>query len=144
MQSKDYMQLLANEYDNKELSKDDLISTLKHYAELYHEEQTIKTNKPMQQPINYCDIMALGFTAEDGHDSVFEKMHGYPYTIFTKMLAPTLMLDWQQTTRLCEVLVIRPEDGHIYQRIPVIDTNSLQTLVNSFKKPEADTCYAAC
>jgi hypothetical protein len=98
----------------------------------------------MQQPINYCDIMALGFTAEDGHDSVFEKMHGYPYTIFTKMLAPTLMLDWQQTTRLCEVLVIRPEDGHIYDRIPVIDTNSLQTIVNSFKKPEADTCYTAC
>ena len=88
--------------------------------------------------------MALGFTAEDGHDEVFEKMHGYPYTIFTKMLAPTLMLDWQQTTRLCEVLVIRPEDGHIYDRIPVTDTNSLQTLVNSFKKPEADTCYAAC
>jgi hypothetical protein len=98
----------------------------------------------MQQPINFCDIMALGFTAEDGHDEVFEKMHGYPYTIFTKMLAPTLMLDWQQTTRLCEVLVIRPEDGHIYDRIPVTDTNSLQTLVNSFKKPEADTCYAAC
>jgi len=24
----------------------------------------------MQQPINYCDIMALGFTAEDGHDEV--------------------------------------------------------------------------
>lgn len=46
MQSKDYMQLLANEYDNKELSKDDFISTLKHYAELYHKEQT------MQQPIN--------------------------------------------------------------------------------------------
>jgi hypothetical protein len=106
--------------------------------------EQILTNKPMQQPINFCDIMALGFTAEDGHDSVFEMMHGYPYTIFTKMLAPTLMLDWQQTTRLCEVLVIRPEDGHIYQRIPVTDTNSLQTLVNSFKKPEADTCYTAC
>jgi hypothetical protein len=49
MESKDYMQLLANEYDSKELSKDDFVSTLKHYAELYHKEQTIKTNKPMQQ-----------------------------------------------------------------------------------------------
>jgi hypothetical protein len=106
--------------------------------------EQILTNKPMQQPINFCDIMALGFTAEDGHDFVFEQMHGYPYTIFTKMLAPTLMLDWNQETRLCEVLVIRPEDGHIYQRIPVIDTNSLQTLVNSFKKPELDSAYTAC
>lgn len=43
MESKDYMQLLANEYDSKELSKDDFISTLKHYAELYHKEQNIKT-----------------------------------------------------------------------------------------------------
>jgi hypothetical protein len=46
----------------------------------------ILTNNPMPQPINYCDIIALGFTAEDVHDSLFEKMHGYPYTIFTKML----------------------------------------------------------
>jgi hypothetical protein len=106
--------------------------------------EQILTNKPMQQPINFCDIMALGFNIESGHDAVFFKQHGYPYKIFTKMLAPTLMLDWNQGTRLCEVLVIRPEDGHIYDRIPVTDTNSLQTLVNSFKKPEADTCYTAC
>jgi hypothetical protein len=106
--------------------------------------EQILTNKPMQQPINFCDIMALGFTAEDGHDSVFEMMHGYPYTIFTKMLAPTLMLDWNQGTRLCEVLVIRPEDGHIYDRISVTDINSLQTLVNSFKKSELDSAYTAC
>jgi hypothetical protein len=98
----------------------------------------------MQQPINYCDIMALGFNMESGHDPVFERQHGYEYKIFTKMLAPTLMLDWDQETRLCQLFVIRPEDGHIYDRIPVTDTNSLQTLVNSFKKPEADTCYTAC
>ena len=98
----------------------------------------------MQQPINFCDIMALGFNIESGHDPVFERRHGYEYKIFTKMLAPTLMLDWDQETRLCQLFVIRPEDGHIYQRIPVTDTNSLQTLVNSFKKPEADTCYTAC
>jgi hypothetical protein len=97
----------------------------------------------MQQPINFCDIMALGFKMERGHDSVFYDQHGYEYKIFTKMLAPTLMLDWDQATRLCEMLVLR-EDGHIYDRIPVTDTNSLQILVNSFKKPEADTFYTAC
>ena len=88
----------------------------------------------MQQQINYCDIMALGFTAEDGHDEVFEKMHGYPYTIFTKMLAPTLMLDWHQTTRLCELLVIRPEDGHIFERIPIVDLAHLQVIVDAFNQ----------
>lgn len=86
----------------------------------------------MQQPINYCDIMALGFTAEDGNDRVFEKIHGYPYTIFTKMLAPTLMLDWNQETRLCELLVIEPEDGHIFERIPIMDLTHLQRIVDAF------------
>jgi hypothetical protein len=88
----------------------------------------------MQQQINYCDIMALGFTAEDGHDEVFEMMHGYPYTIFTKMLAPTLMLDWQQTTRLCELLVIEPESGHIFDRIPIVDLVHLKDYVGSFNQ----------
>ena len=92
----------------------------------------ILTNKPMQQQINYCDIMALGFTAEDGHDSVFEKMHGYPYTIFTKMLAPSLMLDWHQATRLCELLVIEPESGHIFDRIPIVDLVHLKDYIDSF------------
>ncbi len=85
----------------------------------------------MQQQINYCDIMALGFTAEDGHDSVFEKMHGYPYTIFTKMLAPTLMLDWNQATRLCEVLVIDPEDGQIFERRNIKDLTHLEAIVDA-------------
>ena len=39
MKSKDYHDLLLNEYDNKELSREDLSSTLEHYAELYHKEQ---------------------------------------------------------------------------------------------------------
>lgn len=77
--------------------------------------------------------MALGFTAEDGQDTVFENQHGYHYTIFTKMLTPTLMLDWQQTTRLCELLVIRPEDGHIFHRIPIVDYNSLKALIREFE-----------
>ena len=94
--------------------------------------EQILTNKPMQQQINYCDIMALGFTAEDGHDQVFFDQHGYPYTIFTKMLALTLMLDWHQTTRLCELLVIRPEDGHVFERIPIVDLAHLQVIVDAF------------
>ena len=28
----------------------------------------------MQQQINYCDIMALGFTAEDGKDKVCKRL----------------------------------------------------------------------
>lgn len=39
MTSKHYHDLLLNEYENKELSKEDLSSTLKHYANLYFKER---------------------------------------------------------------------------------------------------------
>ena len=39
MKSKYYHDLLLNEYENKELSKEDLSSTLKHYANLYFKER---------------------------------------------------------------------------------------------------------
>ena len=44
MQSKHYHELLLNEYDNRELSREDLSSTLKHYAELVSVQQSKKTN----------------------------------------------------------------------------------------------------
>ena len=37
--SKHYLTLLLNEFKARELSPEDLESTLKHYAELYHQEQ---------------------------------------------------------------------------------------------------------
>jgi hypothetical protein len=43
MQSKHYHNLLLNEYENRELSKDDLSSTLNYYAELFSKEQSQKT-----------------------------------------------------------------------------------------------------
>ncbi len=62
---------------------------------------------------------------------MFYDQHGYEYKIFTKMLAPTLMLDWQQTTRLCEMLVLR-KDGHIFDRIPIVDLAHLKDYIDSF------------
>jgi hypothetical protein len=59
MKSKDYLNLLLNEYENKELSKEDLESTLKHYAELFSKEKSQKTkmiqdfkSKKDELPIN--------------------------------------------------------------------------------------------
>lgn len=44
MKSQHYHKLLLNEYDNRELTKDDLSSTLKHYATLFSKEQEQKIN----------------------------------------------------------------------------------------------------
>ena len=45
MESQHYHELLLNEYDNRELTKDELSSTLKHYATLFSKEQEQKKNK---------------------------------------------------------------------------------------------------
>ena len=42
MESQHYHELLLNEYDNRELTKDELSSTLKHYATLFSKEQEQK------------------------------------------------------------------------------------------------------
>jgi negative regulator of genetic competence, sporulation and motility len=39
MKSKYYLELLLKEYEKKELTKNDLKSTLIHYAKLYHNEK---------------------------------------------------------------------------------------------------------
>ena len=44
MKSQHYHELLLNEYDNRELTKYDLSSTLKHYATLFSKEQEQKIN----------------------------------------------------------------------------------------------------
>ena len=42
MGSKYYLQLLLNEYDNRELTREDLKSTLLYFADLYHKENIYK------------------------------------------------------------------------------------------------------
>lgn len=39
MKSENYKQLLLNDFENKEMTKEDLDNTLMHFAKLYHEEQ---------------------------------------------------------------------------------------------------------
>ena len=42
MKSKDYLQLLLNEYESRELTREDLKNTLLHFANLYHKENIYK------------------------------------------------------------------------------------------------------
>jgi len=52
MKSENYLDLLIQEYNNQELTNEDLKNTLKHYAKLYHEE-----NK-------YCLIIKQDFESQ--------------------------------------------------------------------------------
>lgn len=40
MTSENYRQILNNEFDSKEISKEDFNNTLMHFAMLYHKEQS--------------------------------------------------------------------------------------------------------
>lgn len=68
MKSKDYLILLLNEYENKDLSKEDLESTLKHFADLYHNEKVLNHNveqdfkssiKTLDYIIGFYEIITL-------------------------------------------------------------------------------------
>lgn len=53
--SENYLELLLNEYENQEMSKEDLLDTLKHYAKLYHNErvqETISENVDVDEKID--------------------------------------------------------------------------------------------
>ena len=56
MKSKYYHDLLLNEYENKELSKEDLSSTLKHYANLYFKEKLKSKLKAQQEKLDIKDV----------------------------------------------------------------------------------------
>jgi len=52
MTSENYRQILNNEFDIKEMSKEDFDNTLMHFAMLYHKEQLTLLN---DKEIKKCD-----------------------------------------------------------------------------------------
>lgn len=60
MKSKNYLELLLNEYENRELTKEDLKSTLEHYAYLYNQEQKGEAlNYNTKQLLNFKNLKVM-------------------------------------------------------------------------------------
>jgi len=83
-----------------------------------------------QKKINYADIIALGFKEELTYDSVFEKIHGYPFVIISKKLTKNVYLEWRQDTRKCNGFAIdNKRKGNILYEFKVKNLKHLKKLL---------------
>jgi len=82
-----------------------------------------------REKINFAAIIALDFTEEEGNDEVFENIHGYPYRIYTKKLTKKIYIDWQQDTRLCEMVRVDPKNGDVFARMPLNDLEQIKNII---------------
>lgn len=84
-----------------------------------------------QEPIFYQDILDLGFEVETSSDEVFFKQHGYPYAVYTKQINPNLLIDWDQPTRFCEILLL-DDEFTILDRCPIKNLAHLKALLKVY------------
>lgn len=88
-----------------------------------------------QEKINYCEIMALGFTEDVQNDSVYEAEHGYKYCIITKQLTKKIYLDWEKDTKLCKMVRLsNHKTGDIGAELPIKNLEHLKEMINFFTK----------
>jgi len=88
-----------------------------------------------QQKINYAEIMDLGFTEEFCHDTVYEAVHGYPYSIITKNLTNKIFLEWEKETKLCKMIRIgNPKKCNVIADMPIMNLAYLKKTIQFFKK----------
>ena len=88
----------------------------------------------IQQEIEYCEIMALGFKVEETSDSVFFNQYGYEYKIFTFSLTNLVYIDWDQVTRTCKMIRLKDRKTcDIVGCIPINDLQHLKEMIEFFK-----------
>lgn len=86
-----------------------------------------------QEKIKYHDIMALGFNEDVQSDAVYESEHGYKYCIITKQLTKKIYLDWEKSTKLCEMVRLdKPISGDIGAKLPIRNLEHLKEMINFF------------
>ena len=85
-----------------------------------------------REGIDFCDVMALGFTRQLEHDSVYEEQYGYPYTIVSKFLYETKKIevsaDWDQTTRKVSITKHNKKSGEIIEKTCDVPLTYLQII----------------
>lgn len=87
-----------------------------------------------QQKIYYQDVMDLGFSETVCSDPVYERQHGYKYCIYTLYLNELIYLDWEKSTKLCQIVRLKPDDpDYVAKRMPIIDLKQLKAVVKFFK-----------
>lgn len=78
-----------------------------------------------EQPINYKDVIDLGFLRQQETDHVFFNQYGFDWFIVDMKLQKGLRASWDCNSRLVE-LIRYDEEKSIKGRMPVIDLQDLK------------------
>ena len=90
-----------------------------------------------QEKIDYCEIMALGFTEEKQYDSCYFNTYGFEYAIIEKKLTDKIYLDWEKESRTCKLIRIdSQEDCNIMAEKSIKDLKHLKEIINFFLSEE--------
>lgn len=85
-----------------------------------------------QEQIRYKDIIDLGFKEEFCSDTVYEDEYGFQYVIITLNLTKRIYIDWEKSTRLCEMVRL-DKDHNVKARKPIMNLDELKGIVEFFK-----------
>ena len=75
--------------------------------------------------------MDLGFKESFESDSVFFNEFGYDYTIISKKLHKGIIVYWEKSTQLCEL--IRHKKGIVKNRFEIKTLEQLKEIINFFE-----------
>jgi len=92
----------------------------------------------MQEQIEYQNIIDLGFKVEETSDTVFFKQYGYELKLFTLSLTNLIYIDWDQSTRMCQMIRLKDrKDCNIVGRMEIENLQHLVKMIEFFKgKPK--------
>lgn len=87
-----------------------------------------------ENQFTYKDIIDLGFSVQDEHDVVYERTHGYGYSIINLHLTKKIYLDWEKDTKECTLNRIdNNKDCNILAKLEIRDMEHLMEIINFFK-----------
>lgn len=89
-----------------------------------------------QEPINYEDLIELGFKQHFLECSVHKKQHGYDDFVLEKKLSKKHCINWEHSTRFAELLLMKKsvKDGFIQERFPIKDLDEVKKYMKIFGK----------
>lgn len=85
-----------------------------------------------QQPIDYKDVIALGFLRQDEQDSVFFGQYGFKWFIVEIELTKSVKASWDCNSRLVEL--IRHKERSILGRMPIENLQHLKDMLSFYGK----------
>jgi hypothetical protein len=86
-----------------------------------------------QQPINYQDVIDLGFKSTIQQDPVFFNQYGFDWRITELKLCKHVYIDWDNNTRFCQMIRLDKEGCNILRRKDIKNLDEFKEIIDFFK-----------